>query len=88
MIRVCIASFVPERVLAWREGRKLNELCMAYGGRFADDETRVCGKFRGHLCSHAYDRINDILRPRGWSERDGVLVQLVVAGTERQAARG
>jgi hypothetical protein len=42
----------------------------------SDGETRVCGNLRGHLGSHAYDRINDVLRPRGWSEKDGVLVQL------------
>lgn len=66
---------IPERLHNWHEGRVLGQLCMAYGGRFGDGETRVCGKLRSHLDSHAYGRINDILRPRGWSERDGVLVQ-------------
>lgn len=67
---------IPGPLFCWREGRKRGELCMAYGGRFSDGETRVCGNLRGHLDSHAYDRINDALGPRGWCERDGVLVQL------------
>ena len=49
---------------------------MAYGGKMSDGETRVCGKWRGHLDSHAYDRIDEVLRPRGWCERDGVLIQV------------
>lgn len=69
-------TLIPERLLTWREFRRRDALCMAYGGRFSDGETRVCGKKRAHLDSHAYDRIDDVLRPRGWCERDGVLIQL------------
>jgi hypothetical protein len=71
-----LRRFIPERLLTWHQGHQLNELCMAYGGRFSDDETRVCGLRRGHLYSHAYDRIDEVLASRGWCERDGVLVQL------------
>lgn len=76
MIRQVLSRLVPERILTWREGRRLNQLCMAYGGRFGDGETRVCGNLRGHLDSHAYDRINAVLAPRGFCERDGVLVRV------------
>lgn len=76
IITRALSRLLPERALTWREGRKLGWACMAYGGRFGDGETRVCGNLRGHLDSHAYDRINVVLAPRGFCERDGVLVQL------------
>ena len=75
LTRHLVRRFCPGPLLLWREGRGRGELCMAYGGKMGDGETRVCGKFRGHLDSHAYDRINDVLGLRGWSERDDVLVQ-------------
>ena len=79
-----LRRFIPERVLAWQQGRTLGELCMAYGGKFSDGETRVCGNRRGHIYSHAYDRIDEVLGPRGWCERDGVLVQLGAASGSRR----
>jgi hypothetical protein len=55
---------VWEQFLAWREGRRIGELCMAYGGTWSD-RVRVCDKPRGHFDSHTYEFIDQLTAAEG-----------------------